>query len=109
VQKGERPRGKQKRKNLQQRRLDKHWNLSMATSSRSTPSMEERLKTMEEDMQRIKTTVQNQDIILQGFDVEAGRRLAMLDADITKTKNVFAEAVDQVRQEHKDPKEELEA
>jgi len=43
------------------------------------------------------------------LDVEAGGRLAMLDANITNTKNVFAEAVDQVRQEHKDPKEELEA
>jgi hypothetical protein len=32
----------------------------------------------------------------------------MLDADITKTKNVFTEAVDQVRHEHKDPKEEFE-
>jgi hypothetical protein len=71
--------------------------------------MEERLKTMEEDMQRIKATVQHQEIILQRLDAEAGGRLAMLDADITNTKNVFAEAVDQVRQEHKDPKEELEA
>ena len=70
--------------------------------------MEERLKTMEEEMQRIKTIVQNQDIILQSFDVEAGRRLAMLDADITKTKNVFVEAVDQIWNEQKDPKEELE-
>jgi hypothetical protein len=70
--------------------------------------MEERLKTMEEEMKRIKNIVQNQDNILQSFDVEAGRRLAMLDADITKTKNVFVEVVDQVRHEHKDPKEELE-
>ena len=70
--------------------------------------MEERLKTMEEDMQRIKTIVQNQDIILQSFDAEAGRRFAMLDEDITKTKNIFVEAVDQVQQEHKEPKEELE-
>jgi hypothetical protein len=32
----------------------------------------------------------------------------MLDEDITKTKNVFIEAMDQVRHEHKDPKEEIE-
>jgi len=81
----------------------------MVASSRITPLMEEILKTLEEDMQRIKTTVQNQEIILQGFDVEAGQRLAMLDANITKTKNIFAETVEQVQQEYKDPKKELEA
>ena len=63
---------------------------------------------MENELKRIKNIVQNQDNILQSFDVEAGRRLAMLDEDITKTKNVFTEALDQVQHEHKDPKEKFE-
>jgi hypothetical protein len=105
---GESPSSESKGKALMQRKLGKQRKADMASSSRSKPTMEERLKTMEEELKRIKNIVQNQDNILQSFDVEAGRRLAMLDADITKTKNVFTEAVDQVQHEHKDPKEEFE-
>jgi hypothetical protein len=91
-----------------QRKAGKQREADMESSSRSKMMMEERLKTIEEELKRIKNIVKNQDNFLQSFDVEAGRRLAMLDEDITKTKNVFTEAMDQIRHEHKDPKKELE-
>jgi hypothetical protein len=61
---GESPSSESKGKALKQRKLDKQRKSGMASSSRSKPTMEERLKTMEEEMKRIKNIVQNQDNIL---------------------------------------------
>jgi hypothetical protein len=64
--------------------------------------MEERLKLMEEELKRLKYFLHNQDDFLQNLDIEAGRRLEMLEADITSTKIGFTKELEQVRTEFKD-------
>jgi hypothetical protein len=80
----------------------------MASSSGSKPSTEERLKSVEEELKRLKQFLQNQDDFLQNLDIEAGRRLEMLEADITSTKIGFSEELEQIRNEVKDPQKEFE-
>jgi hypothetical protein len=63
---------------------------------------------VEEELKRLKQFLQNQDDFLQNLDIEAGRRLEMLEADITSTKIGFSEELEQIRNEFKDPKKEFE-
>ena len=69
--------------------------------------MEERLKSMEEELKRLKHFLHNQDDFLQNLDIETGRRLEMLEADITSTKIWFPEELEQICTEFKDRKKEF--
>jgi hypothetical protein len=58
----------------------------MSSSLGSKPMMKERLKSLEEDLQRLKQLSHNLDDFIQNMDIDAGRKLEMLEADITTTK-----------------------
>jgi predicted nucleic acid-binding Zn-ribbon protein len=46
--------------------------------------------------------------LLQNLDIDAGRRLEMLEADITTTKFGLTEELGKLRKELRDPKQEFE-
>jgi hypothetical protein len=81
---------------------------AMASSSGSKPTTKERLKSLEEGLHRLKQLLHNHDDFLQNMDIEAGRRLEMIEADITSTKIGFSEELEHLCKEFKDPKKELE-
>jgi hypothetical protein len=97
-----------KEKHTRRRRQTSKEEVEIELSSGCKLSMEDRLKAMEEELKRIKHYLHNQDDFLQNVHVEAGRRLEILEADITTTKLRFSEELGQIRQEHKDPKKEFE-
>lgn len=75
----------------------------MASSSGNKPTTEERLNSLEEDLQRLKHMLHHQMDFLQNLDIYAGRRLEMLEADITTTKFGLTEELGKLRKELKDP------
>jgi predicted nucleic acid-binding Zn-ribbon protein len=80
----------------------------MASSSGNKPTTEERLNSLEEDLQRLKHMLHHQLDFLQNLDIDAGRRLEMLEADITTTKFGLTEELGKLRKELRDPKQEFE-
>jgi hypothetical protein len=72
------------------RRQTREEGKEMASNSGRKPSMEERMKSVEEELKRLKQFLQNQDDFLQNLDIEAGRRIEMLEVDITLTKIGFS-------------------
>jgi hypothetical protein len=80
----------------------------MASSSSNKPTIEERLNSLEEDLQRIKNMLHYQLDFLQNLDIDAGRCLEILEADITTTKFGLTKELGKLRKELRDPKQEFE-
>jgi chaperonin cofactor prefoldin len=80
---------------------------AMASSSGSKPTTEERLAALEVNMQHLRHQLNNLDDFLQNLDIDAGRRLEMLENDITSTKFGLSEELGKLRKELKDPKQEF--
>ena len=76
---------------------------AMASSSKGPKSTEERLKEMDKTLANLQEMLQHQLDFLENLDVEAGRRLEQLESDITLTKIGFAEELDKLHQELKNP------
>jgi hypothetical protein len=79
----------------------------MASSSKGKLSTEERLKEMDKALANLQQLLQHQLDFLENLDVEAGRRLEQLEADITMTKIGFAEELDKLHKELKNPQQEF--
>lgn len=79
----------------------------MASSSKGTMSTEERLKEMDKTLANLQQMLQHQLDFLENLDVEAGRRLEQLESDITLTKIGFAEELDKLHKELKNPQQEF--
>jgi predicted RNase H-like nuclease (RuvC/YqgF family) len=80
---------------------------AMASSSKGPMSTEERLKQMETTLANLQQMLQHQLDFLENLDVEAGRRLEQLESDITMTKIGFAEELDKLNQELKNPQQDF--
>jgi predicted RNase H-like nuclease (RuvC/YqgF family) len=80
---------------------------AMASSSKGPMSIEERLKQMETTLANLQQMLQHQLDFLENLDVEAGRRLEQLESDITMTKIEFAEELDKLNQELKNPQQDF--
>jgi chromosome segregation ATPase len=81
---------------------------AMASSSGSKPMTKERLAALEANMQHLRHQLNNLDDFLQNLDIDAGRRLEMLENDITSTKFKLSEELGKLRKDLKDPKQEFE-
>jgi hypothetical protein len=77
---------------------------AMVLSSSSKPMMEERLEALAENMQHLRHQLNNLDDFLQKLDINVGRRLDMLENDITSTKFGLSKELGKLRKELKDPK-----
>jgi len=80
---------------------------AMASSSKGPLSTEDRLKQMETTLANLQQMLQHQLDFLENLDVEAGRRLEQLESDITMTKIGFAEELDKLNQELKNPQQDF--
>jgi hypothetical protein len=80
----------------------------MASISGNKPTTKERLNSLEEDLQRFKHMLHHQLDFLQNLDIDAGRRLEMLEADIITKKFGLTEEMGKLRKELRDPKQEFE-
>jgi hypothetical protein len=79
----------------------------MASSSKGKLSTEERLKEMDKALANLQQLLHNQLDFLENLDMEAGRRLKQLEVDITMTKIGFAEELDKLHKELKNPQQEF--
>jgi hypothetical protein len=79
----------------------------MASSSKGTMSTEERLKEMDKTLANLQQMLQHQLDFLENLDVEAGCRLEQLESDISMTKIGFAEELDKLHKELKNPQQEF--
>lgn len=80
----------------------------MASSSGSKPNTEDRLNALEDALKNLKQMLNHQLDFLQNLDIDAGRRLELLEGDITTTKFELTEELGKLRKELKDPKQEFE-
>jgi DNA repair exonuclease SbcCD ATPase subunit len=80
----------------------------MAVSSSRNLTVEERLKQLDEMLEKLKQMLQFQLDFLENLDTEAGRRLEQLEQDISTVKIGFTEELDKLHQELKSPKDEFE-
>jgi hypothetical protein len=63
---------------------------------------------LEDGVQHLKQLLQNQLDFLENLDIDAGRRLEMLEVDITSTKFRLSEEIGKLHQTIKRPKQDLE-
>jgi hypothetical protein len=80
----------------------------MAASSSRTLSVEERLKQLDDTLEKLKQSLQFQLDFLENLDTEAGRRMEQLEQDLTSVKIGFSEELDKLHQELKSPQEKFE-
>jgi hypothetical protein len=78
-----------------------------ASSSRPLP-VEERLKQLDEKLEKLKNMLQYQLDFLENLDSEAGRRMEQLEQDLSFVKIGFTEELDKLHQELKSPQERFE-
>ena len=78
-----------------------------ASSSRPIP-VEERLKQLDEKLEKLKNMLQFQLDFLENLDSEAGRRMEQLEQDLSFVKIGFTEELDKLHQELKSPQEKFE-
>jgi SMC interacting uncharacterized protein involved in chromosome segregation len=78
-----------------------------ASSSRSLP-VEERLKQLDDKLEKLKNMLQFQLDFLENLDSEAGRRMEQLEQDLSFVKIGFTEELDKLHQELKSPQEKFE-
>jgi len=96
-----------KHQSKQGRTLEVRDRREMASSSKGKLSTEERLKEMDKALANLQQLLHNQLDFLENLDVEAGRRLEQLESDITMTKIGFAEELDKLHKELKNPQQEF--
>jgi hypothetical protein len=82
--------------------------LEMDSSSIGKPSTKERLKEMDKALENLKQLLQHRLDFLENLDMEAGRRMEQLEADIITTKIGFLEELDKLHKEIKNPQQEFE-
>lgn len=80
----------------------------MASNSGNKPNTEDRLNALEDALKNLKQMLNHQLDFLQNLDIDAGRRLELLEGDITTTKFELTEELGKLRKELKDPKQEFE-
>jgi hypothetical protein len=80
----------------------------MAASSSRNLSVEERLKQLDDTLEKLKQSLQFQLDFLENLDTEAGRRMEQLEQDLTTVKIGFSEELDKLHQELKIPQEKFE-
>jgi hypothetical protein len=80
----------------------------MASSLSNNPTSEERLKALEDGVQHLKQLLQNKLNFLENLDIDAGRRLEMLEVDNTSTKFGLSEEIGKLHQTIRGPKQDLE-
>ena len=80
----------------------------MAVSSSRNLTVEERLKQLDDTLEKLKQSLQFQLDFLENLDTEAGRRLEQLEQDLTTVKIGFSEELDKLHQELKIPQDEFE-
>lgn len=80
----------------------------MAASSSRPLSVEERLKQLDDKLEKLKNTLQFQLDFLENLDSEAGRRMEQLEQDLSFVKIGFSEELDKLHQELKSPQEKYE-
>jgi predicted nucleic acid-binding Zn-ribbon protein len=78
-----------------------------ASSSRPLP-VEERLKQLDDKLEKLKNMLQFQLDFLENLDSEAGRRMEQLEQDLSFVKIGFTEELDKLHQELKSPQEKFE-
>jgi predicted nucleic acid-binding Zn-ribbon protein len=66
------------------------------------------LASLEENWQHLKNQLNYLDDFLQNLDIDAGRRLEMLEEEITSTKFGLSEELGKLCKDLKDPKQEFE-
>jgi predicted nucleic acid-binding Zn-ribbon protein len=66
------------------------------------------LASLEENWQHLKNQLNYLDDFLQNLDIDAGRRLEMLEEEITSTKFGLSEELGKLCKDLKDPKKEFE-
>ena len=80
----------------------------MASSSSRPLPVEERLKQLDEKLEKLKNMLQYQLDFLDNLDSEAGRRMEQLEQDLSFVKIGFTEELDKLHQELKSPQERFE-
>jgi hypothetical protein len=80
----------------------------MASNSGNKPNTEDRLNALEDALKNLKQMLNHQLDFLQNLDIDAGRRLELLEGDITTMKFELTEELGKLRKELKDPKQEFE-
>jgi chromosome segregation ATPase len=80
----------------------------MAASSSRNLSVEERLKQLDDTLEKLKQSLQFQLDFLENLDTEAGRRMEQLEQDLSSVKIGFSEELDKLHQELKIPQEKFE-
>ena len=80
----------------------------MASSSSRPLPVEERLKQLDEKLEKLKNMLQYQLDFLENLDSEAGRRMEQLEQDLSFVKIGFTEELDKLHQELKSPQERFE-
>jgi hypothetical protein len=80
----------------------------MAASTSRTISVEERLKQLDDKLEKLKNSLQFQFDFLENLDSEAGRRMEQLEQDLSFVKIGFTEELDKLHQELKIPQAKFE-
>jgi hypothetical protein len=77
----------------------------MASSSSRPLTVEERLKQLDDKLEKLKNMLQFQLDFLENLDSEAGRRMEQLEQDLSFVKIGFSEELDKLQQELQNPQE----
>lgn len=77
----------------------------MAASSSRPLTVEERLKQLDDKLEKLKNMLQFQLDFLENLDSEAGRRMEQLEQDLSFVKIGFSEELDKLQQELQNPQE----
>jgi hypothetical protein len=77
----------------------------MASSSSRPPTVEERLKQLDDKLEKLKNMLQFQLDFLENLDSEAGRRMEQLEQDLSFVKIGFSEELEKLQQELQNPQE----
>jgi hypothetical protein len=80
----------------------------MAASTSRPLTVEERLKHLDDKLEKLKNMLQFQLDFLENLDSEAGRRMEQLEQDLSFVKIGFTEELDKLHQELKSPQERFE-
>ena len=77
----------------------------MAASSSRPLTVEERLKQLDDKLEKLKNMLQFQLDFLENLDSEAGRRMEQLEQDLSFVKIGFSEELEKLQQELQNPQE----
>jgi hypothetical protein len=91
-------------KHAQSRRIVSETERMAASSSRPI-TVEERLKQLDDKLEKLKNMLQFQLDFIENLDSEAGRRMEQLEQDLSFVKIGFAKELDKLQQELQNPQE----